>query len=134
MKARSDTGLIGGGAVGLGVLAALAVAVPAVVGAQVIDSARDGRAGAWLFAVLGLIVVGFAVGGHVAARRRPAVPLLNGVATGIAAYAVVQTLAIVRLLINGDEVTWAAVPLFVLVAAAAGLVGALVADARTPRR
>lgn len=128
----SRPGLFSPLAIGAGVLAALAVAVPAVLIGQIVDAISDDGAGSLLFVVLGLVVVAFGVGGFVAARRHPMVPLANGAAAALGAYAVVQIIAVIRLIVAGDDVAWAAVPLFTLVAILAGVIGATVADTRHP--
>lgn len=124
-------------AVAVGALVTLAVAVPAALLAQTLDATgRVDDDSAWLL-VLFLVIVGAMVaGGYAAAIRRPDAPLTNGALAALTAYALVQTIGIIRLLAAGDPVTWAALPVFALLAAASGMTGGLYADhrARKPRR
>lgn len=121
-------------AVGAGV--ALAICVPAAILAQVLDRAGTiDDDSSWLLVLFVVILLGMGIGGYVAAVRRLDAPLTNGAVAALSAYLLVQTIGAVRLLAAGDDVTWAAIPFFALLAAAAGMAGGLVADrrARTPR-
>ncbi|MFP5577442.1 MAG: hypothetical protein ACLGIZ_04280 [Acidimicrobiia bacterium] len=121
-------------AVGAGV--ALAICVPAAILAQVLDEAGTvDDDSSWLLVLFGVILVGMAAGGFVAANRRLDAPLSNGAVAALAAYLLVQTIGAIRLLASGDDVTWVAIPFFALLSAAAGMTGGLVADhrARHPR-
>ena len=129
-------GLLHWRSVAVGAGAAIAISVPTAILAQALDGAGtvddDSK---WLIALFAVVVAGLGVGGYVAATRRPDAPLTNGAAAALAAYVLVQTVGAIRLLASGDDVTWAAIPFFALVAAAAGMSGGLVAErrARTPR-
>ena len=121
-------------AVGAGI--ALAICVPAAILAQVLDEAGSvDDDSSWLLVLFAVILVGMGVGGHAAAVRRLDAPLTNGAVAALAAYLLVQGIGAVRLLASGDDVTWAAIPFFALLSAAAGMAGGLVADhrARQPR-
>ena len=63
----------------------------------------------WVVPVLALLV-GFAVGGHRAATRRPDAPLLHAAASAACAFAALAALAVVRRFVDGDGLT---VPLVV---------------------
>lgn len=121
-------------AVGTGV--ALAIAVPAAILAQALDEAGtvDDNS-SWLLVLFAVVLFGLGAGGYVAASRRPDAPLTNGALAALAAYVLVQTIGAVRLTASGETVTWAAIPFFALLSAAAGVAGGLLADrrARTPR-
>lgn len=124
-------------AVALGALMTLAIAVPAALLAQTLDEAGtlDDDSG-WLLVLFAVILGGMVAGGYVAASNRPDAPLTNSALAALAAYALVQTVSAVRLLAEGDDVTWLAIPFFALLASASGMAGGLLADhrARTPRR
>ena len=123
-------------AVAIGAGIALAICVPAAILAQVLDEAGSvDDDSSWLLVLFAVILVGMGVGGHAAAVRRLDAPLTNGAVAALAAYLLVQGIGAVRLLASGDDVTWAAIPFFALLSAAAGMAGGLVADhrARQPR-
>lgn len=126
-----------GPAVVMGALVTMAVAVPVAILAQTLDQADSvDDDSMWLVFLFVVILGAMAAGGYVAATRRPDAPLSNSAVAALLAYVVVQTVGVIRLLANGDDVTWIAIPFFSLLAAASGMVGGLVADhrARTPRR
>ena len=128
--------LVDPGAVLIGALVALAVAVPSAVLAQTLDEAgRVDDDSGWLLVLFLLIIAGMVAGGYVAAHHRPDAPLTNSALAALAAYLVVQTIGAVRLLLVGDPVTWAAIPFFALLSSASGMTGGLIADhrARRPR-
>ena len=123
-------------AVAIGAGIALAICVPAAILAQVLDEAGSvDDDSSWLLVLFAVILVGMGVGGHAAAVRRLDAPLTNGAVAALAAYLLVQGIGAARLLASGDDVTWAAIPFFALLSAAAGMAGGLVADhrARQPR-
>jgi putative membrane protein (TIGR04086 family) len=113
---------------------ALAVALPASLLAQVIDTA-DGRDDppAVVYLLVAVVLAAMGVGGWVVGRRRPARPAPLGATVGLAAIAVIQVLGVVRRLVAGDDVAWATIPLTVALAMAVGA-GAAVLGARQPGR
>ena len=124
-------------AVVAGALVTLAVAVPTALLAQILDDAGSvDDDSPWLLGAFAVILFSMAVGGFVAANRRPDAPLTNSAAASLLAYLIVQVVGIVRLLAPDGDVAWVAIPFFALRAAAAGMTGGLVADhrARTPKR
>lgn len=111
-------------AIGLGAVVAMAIALPAALVAQVlVDDADDGL----VFVFFTLVLVGFAVGGFVAARRAPTAPFSNAALAALLAFAVIQGVGAVRRHLIDDDVQWAGVLFAALLAYAAGLLGALVA-------
>lgn len=123
-------------AVAAGAGVALAICVPAAILAQVLDEAGtvDDNS-SWLIVLFGVILVGMATGGFVAANRRLDAPLTNSAVAALAAYLLVQTIGAIRLLASGEDVTWVAIPFFALLSSASGMTGGLLADhrARRPR-
>lgn len=114
-----------------GAAVAMALAVPTALLAQALDASDvvDDDSN-WLVVLFVVVLAGLAVGGYVAATRRPDAPLTNSALAALVAYALVQVISVVRLLAAGDDVAWEAIPFFALLAAAAGMSGGLVADRR----
>ena len=122
-----------GRAVLAGAAIALVIAVPPAVIAQV-ASDRDTLAGSnWVLLLFGVILLAFATGGFVAARRRPANPLVSGAAAAFTAFALVQAYGLARRLSDGDEIRWLGILFAAMVAASCGTVGAIVASMRESR-
>lgn len=96
----------------LGAGAALALAFPAALFAQVLEALRDDDAGVGpaVYALAGVVLVGMVVGGVVVGRRRPPRPALTGALAGLVAIAVVLALGVARRLVAGDDVAWGTVP------------------------
>lgn len=120
---------------GAGALAGVGIAGPAVIVIQILN--ETGSADASSPAAVAIVVamaIALGVAGFVAATRALAAPLANGMTAALAAYGVVQVIAVVRLLILGDPVRWVAIPFFALLAAAIGVIGATIADLRSPDR
>ena len=109
-------------AVAAGVGAALAIALPAALVAQILDARRDEDAGTspLLYVLAALVLVGVGMGGGVAGRQRPTRPAAAGAVVGAVAVAIVLVLGIARRLVAGDDVAWATVPGTLAVAAALG--------------
>lgn len=130
-RGRPVTGRAGAGPVVLAVGAALAVALPAALLAQVLDAlgAGDGL-GAVAYLLAAVVLAGIAIGGWTAAggvaKRSVRVAVWRGAVTGATAVLVVLAVGIARRLAAGDEVAWSTVPATVLLAAAtSGGAGAL---------
>ena len=114
-------------AVGAGMARALAVVVPAAV-AQVIIGAPALRS--LLFVV---VLVGFGVGGHRAARLAPTAPLTNAALAALGAFVLAQVIGIVvGVLSGGGGFTPVRVAFLGLLATSCGMVGAMVALRRGP--
>jgi len=128
-RGRPVTGRAGAGPVVLAVGAALAVALPAALLAQVLDALGDGL-GAVAYLLAAVVLAGIAIGGWTAAggvaKRSVRVAVWRGAVTGATAVLVVLAVGIARRLAAGDEVAWSTVPATVLLAAAiSGGAGAL---------
>jgi hypothetical protein len=117
-------------AVGAGVAAALAVALPAgLIGAVVV---KDGSSGVFLFTFV--IMTGMLVGGFVAGSKRPDSPLTHGAIAAVLAYALTQTATIVVRVIGNKDLRSVLVYVFnALFMASVGIVGGLVAERRNER-
>lgn len=121
-------------AVAVGAAVALALAVPTALIAQLLD--RSGPVddnSLWLLVLFAVVVASMVTGGYVAASIRPDAPLTNSALAALAAYAIVQSIGVARLLVVGDPITWTAIPFFAFLSSAAGMAGGLVADVRARR-
>ena len=98
--------------IALGSGAALALALPAALLAQVLDALHDdgGDAGPIVYALAGVVLAGMIVGGAVVGRQHPARPAASGALAGAVAIVVVLTLGVARRLAAGDDVAWGTVP------------------------
>lgn len=120
-----------GRAVIAGAGAALALAVPAALVGQIVDSTADGDGNR---AVLGLaylvVLTGLAVGGYVAGGRAPADPMMHGASAALLAFAIVQAVGVVRRLVGDDDISWVAIAFNAVMSACIGTVGGYVAARR----
>jgi hypothetical protein len=123
--------------VGVGAGWALAVALPADLVAQVADAARSGNGHSPLvYPCVAVILLGMGIGGAVVgagARRSgdlPTPPNRLGALAGLVALAVILVLGIGRSLLAGDDVSWGAVPVLLVLGAGCGAIGAAVGGAR----
>jgi putative membrane protein (TIGR04086 family) len=94
-------------AAGEGALWTIVVALPPVWLVLLLksDDLPGEESNLWLLTPVALLL-GFAVGGFVAARRRPRTPFVHAAAAGALAFAVVTVVSIVRRLLNdGDQLT-----------------------------
>ena len=107
---------------------ALAIAVPAALLGQGLTAADVIDAdSAWLAPFVLVVLVGFGIGGGMAARSSEATPLRDGALASLLAFAVLQVIAVARILVAGDDVFWLQLVFNALLAASAGVVGAMVA-------
>jgi hypothetical protein len=118
-------------ALALGAGAALLVGVPTSLLSQALDEADriDADSSAVLVA-FAVIVAGIAVGGAVAAARRPDAPLRHGAVAALLAFVVIAAIALARRLADGDDAGWLSLAINAVVAIWAGLMGALASEAR----
>jgi len=115
-------------AVALGAGAALALAFPAALVAQLVDVVADGDdPPAAVFALVPVILAATAFGGWVVGRRRPPHPILDGALAGLVAIVVVLGLGIARRSVAGEDVAWATVPAATVVAAVLAAIGSALA-------
>jgi hypothetical protein len=102
---------------GLGVGAALAVALPAALIAQVADALDDGDGTPGVaYPLVGLVFAGMAVGGWVVGRRSAQGRLPLAALTGLVAISVVQAIGIGRRAVAGEDIAWRTVPAVVVLA------------------
>lgn len=112
-------------AVQRGALLCLVIATPAAVVSRLLtDDADDATQSNWVFLALFAIVVGYLVGGAVAGRRGSEAPFANGAAATLAAFVVVQVIAGVIRIVQGDGLSPIGIVFNALLAASIGVVGA----------
>ena len=123
--------------IALGAGAALAIALPAALLAQVLEALRDDGtdAGPVVYALAGVVLAGMIIGGVVVGHQHPPRPATSGAITGAAAIVVVLALGVARRLAAGDDVAWGTVPAPIgLAAALAAVASALSARAAGRKR
>ena len=118
-------------AVAVGAAVAMAIALPAALLAEALVDDEESALGPPLFL---LVLVGFGLGGFVAARRAPAAPLSNGAVAALAAYVIIQGVGVVRRVIADETVSPAGIVFAALLASSTGLLGAFLARRRTATR
>ena len=114
-----------------GAVVALAIAVPAALVSQALTStdALDSDSN-WLVLFVVVVIAAFGIGGWTAARHETPSPLRDGATAAFLAYAVVQTVGVIRLLVAGDEIEWVKIAFNGLLAASVGATGAIFAQRR----
>jgi putative membrane protein (TIGR04086 family) len=123
------------GAVVVGALSAAVIVIPAaVLNTFLVDD--DGTdASGWVLLSFLVILIGFFIGGLVAGDRERNTPLMHGAAAAFLAYAVIQGLFILKLVISGDGVeSWIGVVFLALLSASTGMAGGLGASWLQGRR
>jgi hypothetical protein len=120
--------------IGLGVGAALAVALPAALVAQLADAVDDGEGTPGIaYPLFVVVLLGMAVGGWVIGRRTTEARLLLAGITGLAAIAVIQAIGAGRRAVAEEDIAWASMPVIALVAIALAT-GAAALAGRQPGR
>ena len=120
MKALDARAVVVGAAIALGVYLPMAV-----LGGLV------GSSGNVIFVLAGVALVGFAAGGYAAGSRRPDLAMMHGAVAALAAYVIVQPIAIVVASVgDGDLPPPAAIAFNALMAATMGMLGGFIAERR----
>lgn len=109
-----------------GVVTALVVALPVAVFNQILVAGGDvdGDSPAVLLFWL-LILFGAAAGGWGVIRLCPTAGLPWAAGSGAIAYVVVQTIGVVARTIRGEDISWIAYPLLLLLMATAAMLGGM---------
>jgi len=113
-----------GAAVWRGTLTALVLALPAGILNQF--AARDGTT-VWVLALWVVIMFGAASGGYAVRRLCPTARLHHAAAAGALAYAIVQSLGVLRRLFSGEPISWLAYPFLALLMASLAMLGGVYA-------
>ena len=129
MRVRSS--LLERRAVGAGAVLAVVTALPAALVGEAAADGEDDPSGLVLLCFV-VVLLAFAAGGWLAARRAADAPFSNGAVAALAAFAVIQLGGIVANLVKDDPVEGASIAFSALLATASGLVGAIVATRQRP--
>jgi hypothetical protein len=86
-----------------GALLVLAVALPPAIVVRLLSGSDTSGSNAWVVAVIG-IFAGFAVGGHLAARKRPASGITHATAAASLAYGALTAYTLIRHVVTGQTV------------------------------
>lgn len=109
-----------------GMAVSIVVCLPLALLSQAIADSTDDDPSRWAFLLFFGVLLGFVLGGYVTARSTHDYPYTNGAIAALAAYLVIQGVAIVVRLVGDDPVRVVAVVFNGLVAYGCGLTGALI--------
>lgn len=110
-------------AVRAGALVAIAICLPtALVSQAIVDEDADSQP-AIVYVLYVLVLLGFVVGGWVAAKRTTESPYTSGAVAALAAFVAIQALGVVARLIDGDDIRITLIVTNGLLAYGAGLLG-----------
>ena len=107
-----------------GAMWCLIAIVPAALIIAAIDDDGDSTRSNWELLLVGVIVAGYLVGGARAARKGPSTPFLNGALACVAAFVIVQIVAAIVNLLQGDGFSPLSFVFNLLLAATIGTCGA----------
>ena len=106
---------------------AICICLPAALVAQALVDVDEGEDPSnVVFVFFALVLAGFALGGWWAARAAPTAPFSNGAVAALAAFVVIQGVALVVRVVGDEPVNVPALVFNATVAYGAGLLGALV--------
>ena len=124
------TSLLDGRAVVGGAIVGLAVAVPTIVVASVVDADADSNV---VFLPFLIYLAGLVAGGWRAGRLRPDAPLSNGGVAAIATYAVLAVVASVIRVASDRSLDVVSLAFNAFLAGSAGILGGLIATRHRSR-
>lgn len=117
MLSRLDLNVVTAGA-----MMTLLLTGPAAILKAMIDDNNDSSL--WLLALYPMIIAGYLLGGALAGRQHPATAFIHGASATVLAFAILQTIGIIRRLANGDGVSISALVFNALLASTLGVIGA----------
>lgn len=127
-------GDIDAAAIARGATLAGLIAAPTALAMIAIADSRDGDSSSVVFLFLGIILIGFALGGYRAARDIVETPLTHSALAALLAYSLIQGVGIARRTISGNDISWLALVFNGLLASSFGMVGGFFAQLRNNRR
>ncbi len=105
-----------------GAMMTLLLTGPAAIVRAVVDN--DGDAPVWVVGLYLVIITGYLLGGALAGRQHPSTAFVHGAASTVLAFAVLQTIGVIRRLAGGDSISVGALVFNGLLAASIGVIGA----------
>jgi putative membrane protein (TIGR04086 family) len=118
-------------AVVIGATAAIVLAVPPVLLYKLLyDADVIGRRSSLALVFYAVAMVGFVVGGFVAARKRPDTPLAHGGTAGLAGFVSVQAVAAIFVVARGDTLNAVQIIFNAMLATSLGILGGVLANRR----
>lgn len=117
--------------VGTSALVMVAITLPPVWIVRLLkgDDLAGRESNLWFLGPLALLA-GFAIGGFLAARRRPDTPLLHSLLAGLVAYAAITLVTVVRHIVSGGGVGLLSLLLLGQIAVSVALLGGYTATRR----
>ena len=113
-----------------GAAASIVVCLPLALLSQAIADSTDDDPSRWAFVLFFGVLLGFVLGGYVTARSCRDYPYTNGAVAALAAYVVIQGVAVVVRLVGDEDVRVVAIVFNGLVSYGCGLTGALIGARR----
>jgi hypothetical protein len=115
---------VDGPAVRAGALAAGAICLPLAIVAQLVSGGDDTDQPPIVLVLYIAVLVGFVVGGRVAALRSTESPYSSGAVAALLAFVVIQAVGIVTNAVRGDDIGIANIVFNAMLAYGCGLLGA----------
>ena len=113
-----------------GAAVSIVVCLPLALLSQAIADSTDDDPSRWAFVLFFGVLLGFVLGGYVTARNALDYPYTNGAIAALAAYVVIQGVAVVVRLVGDEDVRVVAIVFNGLVSYGCGLTGALIGARR----
>ena len=118
-------------AVRTGAAASIAICLPAALVAQVLADQGDDDQPPVVYLLYVAVLIGFAVGGWVAAKRATGTPYTSGAVAALCGFVAIQAVGVVVRVIDGDPIRVVLIATNGLLAYGCGLLGAGASSRRT---
>jgi putative membrane protein (TIGR04086 family) len=109
-----------------GTAVSIVVCLPLALLSQAIADSTDDDPSRWAFVLFFGVLLGFVLGGYLTARSCHDYPYTNGAVAALAAYVIIQGVAVVVRLVGDDDIRVVAIVFNGLVSYGCGLTGALI--------